>query len=86
VLPVTHVDKDGDTLPPNFEASSEYLKMNSVAKGVYSVYDPEKMHGLPLGVQVVGRRLQEEKVLQGMRIVESALNEMGVQFKRRTLV
>ncbi|KAH6908789.1 amidase signature domain-containing protein [Coprinopsis sp. MPI-PUGE-AT-0042] len=85
VLPVTHVDKDVDGLPPNFTTSSEYSKMNSVAKGVYSVYEPEKMHGLPLGVQVVGRRLQEEKVLQGMRVVESALNDMGLQFRRRTL-
>jgi Asp-tRNA(Asn)/Glu-tRNA(Gln) amidotransferase A subunit family amidase len=27
------------------------------------------MHGLPLGVQVVGKRLQEEKVLEGMKVI-----------------
>ncbi|EAU82124.2 amidase [Coprinopsis cinerea okayama7 len=80
VLPVTHVDKDIDGLAPNFTSTPEYQSMNSVVKGVYSVYDAEKMHGLPLGVQVVGRRLEEEKVLQGMRVVEVALKEAGVYF------
>ena len=31
------------------------------------------MHGLPVGVQVVGRRLEEEKVLALMSRVEDAL-------------
>lgn len=31
--------------------------------------DPELMHGHPIGLQVVGRRLEEEKVLAGMRVV-----------------
>lgn len=33
--------------------------------------DPESMHGHPVGLQVVGRRLEEEKVLAGMVIVET---------------
>jgi Asp-tRNA(Asn)/Glu-tRNA(Gln) amidotransferase A subunit family amidase len=33
------------------------------------------MHGLPVGVQVVGRRLEEEKVLAIMKRVEDALGE-----------
>lgn len=45
--------------------------MNGVARGAYKHYDAEKMHGLPVGVQVVGQRLQEEKVLAVMeRVVE----------------
>jgi Asp-tRNA(Asn)/Glu-tRNA(Gln) amidotransferase A subunit family amidase len=28
------------------------------------------MHGLPIGLQVVGRKLQEEKTLAGMKIIE----------------
>lgn len=31
------------------------------------------MHGLPVGVQVVGRRLEEEKVLAVMKRLEDAL-------------
>lgn len=33
------------------------------------------MHGLPVGIQVVGRRLEEEKVLAIMKRVEDALGE-----------
>lgn len=41
------------------------------------MYDADKMHGLPVGVQVVGKRLEEEKVLEGMKIIESLLRQDG---------
>ena len=44
------------------------------------------MHGLPLGVQVVGRRLEEEKVLEGMQVIENALREQGSVFASRVKV
>lgn len=50
-------------------------KLNGVAKGAYKFYDADKMHGLPVGVQIVGRRLEEEKVLAIMQRVENALGE-----------
>lgn len=31
------------------------------------------MHGHPVGLQVVGRRLEEEKVLAGMEVLEGVL-------------
>lgn len=68
-MPVTHVDKTLDKLPATFSMS----KLNGVAKGAYKHYDAEKMHGLPVGVQVVGRRLEEEKVLGVMQTIEDAL-------------
>lgn len=37
------------------------------------MYDAEKMQGLPVGVQIVGRRLTEEHVLAGMREVKDAV-------------
>lgn len=46
-------------------------------------YNAEKMHGLPLGVQIVGRKMEEEKVLAGMKIVEQALKDHGVVFDAR---
>lgn len=46
-----------------------------MAQGAYKLYDPEAMHGLPVGVQVVGRRLEEEKVLAVMKRLEDALGE-----------
>ncbi|KAJ6614756.1 amidase signature domain-containing protein [Mycena sp. CBHHK59/15] len=86
VLPVTYVDKLKDALPAGFAASAKYKGMNAIARGAYSVYDAAKMHGLPLGVQVAGRRMEEEKVLAGMKVVEAALREAGMPFEPRVLV
>ncbi|KAJ8488803.1 hypothetical protein ONZ45_g13818 [Pleurotus djamor] len=33
----------------------------------------EGMHGLPVGIQIVGKRWEEEKVLEGMNVVNEAL-------------
>jgi len=71
VLPITHVDKALDKLPAGFNLK----KLNGVARGAYKHYDAERMHGLPVGIQVVGRRLEEEKVLGVMKMVEDALGE-----------
>ena len=38
------------------------------------------MHGLPVGVQIVGRRLEEEKVLAVMQRVEYALSAYGCNY------
>lgn len=68
-MPVTRVDRQLDSLP----AAVDPWKLNAVARGVYRYYDADKMHGLPVGVQVVGRRLEEEKVLAVMKRIESVL-------------
>lgn len=47
--------------------------MNGIARGAWKYYNAEDMHGLPVGVQVVGQRLEEEKVLVGMQRIEKAL-------------
>ncbi|KAK9473896.1 amidase signature domain-containing protein [Dipodascopsis tothii] len=77
VLPVTKVDRVLDALPPTFDAK----KLNYFAKGAYRNYDANKMHGLPVGVQIVGGRLEEEKVLKGMGVVIDALKDIGVEYK-----
>lgn len=69
VIPVTKVDKNLDQLPAGFNMK----KLNGVAQGAYKFYDATAMHGLPVGVQIVGRRLEEEKVLTIMQRVEDAL-------------
>jgi Asp-tRNA(Asn)/Glu-tRNA(Gln) amidotransferase A subunit family amidase len=68
---LTHVDKALDGLGPTFNLK----RLNGVAQGAYKHYDAEAMHGLPVGVQVVGGRLEEEKVLAAMKVVEDALGE-----------
>ncbi|KAJ8107670.1 hypothetical protein ONZ43_g6659 [Nemania bipapillata] len=70
-IPITHVNKDVDNLPPGFNIR----KLNGVAQGAYKLYDAKAMHGLPVGIQVVGRRLEEEKVLAIMKRVEDALGD-----------
>lgn len=73
VLPVTRVDRNLDHLPATFQRKLQLQRLNGVAQGAYKHYNAEKMHGLPVGVQVVGQRLQEERVLMAMKRVEEAL-------------
>ncbi len=73
---MTHVDKTLDQLPGTFQ----FNKLNGVAKGAYQHYDADQMHGLPVAVQVVGRRLEEEKVLAIMERVEEALDKTGGRY------
>ena len=77
VIPVTKVDAKLDKI------SSEYRLTkvtNAVAKGAYKWYDEVEMEGLPCAVQIVGRRLAEEKTLGHMKVVEEALNGDGVVY------
>ena len=82
---MTFVDKGMDRLPDDFFTSATYQSISPALRPAYEVYDVEGMHGLPLGVQVVGRRLEEERVLEGMKIVEDALKHTGSVFVGRVL-
>ena len=55
--------------------------MNDAARNVFSVYDASAMDGLPLGVQIAGWKLEEEKVLAGMKVLDDALRESQSGFK-----
>ncbi|TFY69851.1 hypothetical protein EVJ58_g174 [Rhodofomes roseus] len=70
VLPVTHVDAALDAL-------GRFKPKNAIEAGQYEMYNAQQMHGLPVGVQVVGKRLEEEKVLEGMKVIESLLRKEG---------
>ena len=71
------MDKTLDQLPGTFR----FNELNGVAKGAYQHYDADAMHGLPVAVQVVGQRLQEEKVLAIMERVEEALKQTGGKYE-----
>lgn len=77
IIPVTHVDKVLDQLPASFN----FKKLNGVAKGAYMHYDATKMEGLPVAVQIVGQRLEEEKVLAVMERIEDALEKNGGKYQ-----
>ncbi|GLB39937.1 putative amidase signature enzyme [Lyophyllum shimeji] len=75
VLPITHVHAVKDKL------DADWQPRNGIEKAVYRMYDSEAMDGLPVGVQVVGRRLEEEKVLAGMKALEHLLRREGIAYK-----
>lgn len=72
MLPITHVDRALDTFDRKL-----FKPRNCIERDIYKHYDADAMHGLPVGVQIVGQRLEEEKVLEGMKIVEGLLNAEG---------
>ena len=45
--------------------------------GTKRAYDPDAMAGLPIGVQIVGRLYEDEKVIEMMQVVDEALGERG---------
>lgn len=79
VLPVTRVNRDLDALPADYLKGSKGSKL--LERRVYigkpgkeePTYDAEKMHGLPVGVQVVGKAWEEEKVLKMMKVLDNML-------------
>lgn len=75
-IPITRVDVAKDQLTEEWTKGS-YSGFVTMEKAIYQggkkFYDPEAMHGMPVGVQIVGKRWEEEKVLAMMRVVEEAL-------------
>ncbi|KAL6701318.1 amidase protein [Trichoderma pleuroticola] len=71
VIPVTHVDKETDRLPSILDIK----RLRGIARGAYELYNADDKRGLPVGVQVVVRRLEEEKVLAAMRRLKDALGD-----------
>ncbi|KAK9447003.1 amidase signature domain-containing protein [Limtongia smithiae] len=77
LIPILKVDKEIDALPAGFSTKG----MNYIARGAYRNYDATKMAGLPVGVQIIGRRLEEEKVLKMMARTIDALKDIGVEYE-----
>ncbi|KAK5691591.1 hypothetical protein LTR97_011585 [Elasticomyces elasticus] len=72
VLPVGQVDRSVD--PSREDAQiADYTPRNELDRSNWALYDPESMHGMPLSVQIVGQRLEEEKVLGAAQVVEQLL-------------
>ncbi|GAA5848469.1 hypothetical protein JCM9279_006575 [Rhodotorula babjevae] len=81
LVPVTRVDPQLDALDEAFRRQLASAPGSSlVEKRVYGpggVYDAHDMAGLPVGVQVVGRRYDEERVIELMKVVDRALGPRG---------
>ena len=76
-VPVTNADKKIDAVNKSFKPVSEQ------DEEIQKDYDPELYHGAPVAVQIVGRRLQEEKVLALSEYVGEAITKSkDQQFSR----
>jgi len=73
VMPITHVQRT-DVVESSFRVR------NAIERENYSMYDAGAMEGLPVGVQVVGRRLDEERVLEGMKLIEKLMKGAGLAY------
>ncbi|KAL3483066.1 putative general amidase GmdA [Aspergillus germanicus] len=68
VIPVTHARKDIDVYPPDFSP------LNNMDSVVQDDYNAELLDGAPVGIQIIGQRLQEETVLA---LSEEISRELG---------
>ncbi|KAG8855291.1 hypothetical protein FRB96_007089 [Tulasnella sp. 330] len=79
IVPVTRVDEVKDVLSDIWRSSG--IKGSLLLYGkIYErqknpLYDATKLHGIPVGVQIVGKSWEDEKVIEMMKIVDAALGE-----------
>ncbi|KAK3307120.1 amidase signature domain-containing protein [Chaetomium strumarium] len=66
-IPVTKADKSIDVVDKSYVPLSDHDKLN------WDDYDPEIYHGAPVGLQLVARKFEEEKILAIADIVVAAL-------------
>ncbi|KAM9905541.1 hypothetical protein OXX79_002103 [Metschnikowia pulcherrima] len=66
-FPVLRADKNVDTK----EARSTFY--NETDRKVWEDYDPEESHGGYVGLQLIGRKFEEEKVIEMMKLVSKIL-------------
>ena len=79
---MTRVDPKLDALPEdrlmttgtNTPSSREVNKV--LYRGKWG-YDADAMEGLPVGIQLIGKKWEDEKVIEMMKVVDAALSERG---------
>ncbi|KAI1430788.1 amidase signature domain-containing protein [Xylaria sp. CBS 124048] len=67
VIPVTKADKDIDVADASYQPSNEKDRMN------WEAYDREIYDGAPVGIQLVARKFEEEKIIAIAKIVVAAM-------------
>ncbi|KAM0210841.1 hypothetical protein ACHAQI_005562 [Fusarium lateritium] len=53
----------------------DHTPRNAIDEWIQGLYDPQAMQGLDIGVQIIGRRFEEEKVLGVAALLEGLLSE-----------
>ncbi|KAH9935917.1 amidase signature enzyme [Epithele typhae] len=81
-LPVSRVDPAVDRAPAGYDpahaAPGGSPLVDKLLYGPGGFYDADAMAGIPVGVQLVGRRWEEERVLGMMRVLDAALGPRDV--------
>jgi amidase len=70
-FPASTVSAELDHLP-----STPYEPRNELDSFNWKLYDPKTMDGHPVGLQIVGRRFEEEKVLGACKVFEEVIRSM----------
>ena len=70
-FPVTSADKSVDR-PRDMKSFRQLSEMDGT---IQSDYDAEFYDGAPVSLQCVGRRLEEEKVLEMVEVISTALRQ-----------
>lgn len=79
---MTRVDPKLDALPEDWLTTntSSIPSSKEINKSLYSEkwgYNADAMKGLPVGIQLIGKRWEDEKVIEMMKVVDAALGERG---------
>ena len=77
-MPVTRVDPEKDEITEEWIKSPGHgsiLLEGGLFTSKNALYNPEEMKGMPVGVQIAGRKWEEEKVLKIMHVVDGALGK-----------
>ena len=76
-LDYTALSFPAGTVQKSLDASSNegYVPRNDYDAWNSGLYDLETMHGHPIGLQLVGRRFEEEKVLGAASVVERLMHD-----------
>ncbi|EEP79790.1 hypothetical protein UREG_04636 [Uncinocarpus reesii 1704] len=67
-FPVTYADKSID-----HKRGSSFKALSPRDQAIQDDYDPEFYHGAPVSLQLIGRRLEEEKVVEMVEVVSEVL-------------
>ena len=79
-IPVTRVDPAKDQVTEEWTTGpglGSRIVENGLYRGKKPLYNPESLKGMPVGVQIVAKKWEEEKVLAMMDIADRALGERG---------
>lgn len=74
-FPVTFTDKSVD-VPRDMKS---FHQLSEIDGRIQADYDADFYHGAPVSLQLAGRRLEEEKVLEMVEVVADVLKQAGIK-------